>query len=251
MSLEAPIVDTKLILHRGASAYAPENTLQALHLAAEMDATWLETDVRITSDNELVMIHDEDVDRTTNGSGIVAQTSLEDIRKLDAGGWFSTKFKGVKIPTLSEYLSAALERNLALVLELKEVAGWEERLAYRVCEAVRDTWNGRVQDLVISSFSERCLRVAANDLPQHPRCLALTGLPDNPKERLKESSCHMIHLQHSFARNGDLKMLIDGNIEFALATVNDPAQAAYFLDNGATSVLTDKPDLLRMEGATV
>ncbi|MEP3276868.1 MAG: glycerophosphodiester phosphodiesterase family protein [Stappiaceae bacterium] len=249
MSLQSPIIDAQLILHRGASAYAPENTLEALHLAADMGAKWVETDVRIIAGDALIMMHDDEVNRTTDGTGMAAHFTLEEMKALDAGGWFSAEYKDCRVPTLKEYLDVAQVRHLGVVLELKAVAGWEENYAHLVCREIEDSWKVDPQRLVISSFSERCLKIAAKELPHYPRCLALTGLPDDADERLREMDCDMIHMQHSFARNNELTRLNTDNIEFAVATVNDTERAKYFLENGASSVLTDKPDLFGPNGA--
>ncbi|WP_162654824.1 glycerophosphodiester phosphodiesterase family protein [Lentilitoribacter sp. Alg239-R112] len=243
MSEVRPIIDSKLILHRGASAYAPENTLEALRLAAEMGAKWIETDVRVSNDNELVMIHDEEVDRTTDGSGFVAQMTLDEIKSLDAGGWFSGKYKGVKIPSLKEYLETCLKLDLGLVLELKVTHGWEERLGNQVAKAIRQIWTGKPEKLVLSSFSERVLKIVEEQIPEFPRCLAVTAVPDDVEQRLKEINGKMIHLQHSFANDEGLSNLKNAGCEFAFATVNDPTRARLLLSQGASSIMTDRPDI--------
>lgn len=108
-----------VIAHRGASAYAPENTFPAFELAYKMQADAIETDVRCTKDNVLVLIHDETVDRTTNGKGRVSELTIEEIKNLDAGFWFSPEFSGARIPTLGEFL-VYFGDKLHLVLEIKE-----------------------------------------------------------------------------------------------------------------------------------
>lgn len=94
---------TPLILaHRGASRTAPENTLAAFRLAQELGADGIEMDVKLTSDGEVVVLHDETLDRTTNGRGLLKKVSLAEVKKLDAGLWFSPDFAGQRIPTLAE-----------------------------------------------------------------------------------------------------------------------------------------------------
>ena len=106
------------IAHRGFSSQAPENTFAAFDLAIENEFYYIETDVQLTSDNIPVIIHDDTVDRTSNGKGKVSEKTLSDIKKLDFGSWFSTKFKDQKIPTLSELLKN-YNNKIHLVLELK------------------------------------------------------------------------------------------------------------------------------------
>ncbi len=109
-----------VVAHRGASAYAPENTLPAFEEAARLGADFVETDLRATRDGVIVCIHDARVDRTTNARGFVSELTAEEIRKLDAGSWFSPLFKGVKVPLLEEFLDFLAERNVGGFLDLKQ-----------------------------------------------------------------------------------------------------------------------------------
>ncbi|MEP1208395.1 MAG: glycerophosphodiester phosphodiesterase family protein [Rhizobiaceae bacterium] len=240
----SPIIDSTLIIHRGASAYAPENTLQSLALAADMGSSWVESDVRLTADDQLIMLHDDDVRRTTDGAGQAALLPLDAIGKLDAGGWFSPRYRGCSVPTLSQYLTMTQERQLGLVLELKHVHGWEEKLVRLVAAEITATWRDSPEKLVISAFSERCLKTAKILLPNHPRCLAVTAIPELPAQRLSDVNATMLHLQHSYAGPEGLARLREAEMEFAFATVNNPQRARHLLKNGATSIMTDKPDLL-------
>lgn len=113
----APLV----LAHRGASAYAPENTLAAFDLALVMGARALETDVRATSDGHLVLLHDEGVDRTTDGAGRVAELSLAQVEALDAGQWRGLQWRGERVPTLAALLARYGHRAL-LRLEVKAPA---------------------------------------------------------------------------------------------------------------------------------
>ncbi len=110
---------TQLIAHRGASAIAPENTLAALEKAHEMGMAWVEADVRLTLDNEVIVFHDEKLDRCTNGQGLVKKTSYEIIAKLDAGSWFSDHYAGEKVPRLEQWLTVAAKLGLGIILDLK------------------------------------------------------------------------------------------------------------------------------------
>ena len=108
------------IAHRGASGpgLAPENTLAAFEYAIQIGTDVLEADIQVTGDGELVVIHDATLDRTTNGTGLVAECRLEVVRRLDAGSWFDSRYRGERVPTLTEVLDLARNRALVLV-ELK------------------------------------------------------------------------------------------------------------------------------------
>ncbi len=108
----------QVIGHRGAAALAPENTLESFDAALASGVDAIETDVRATSDGELILMHDKLLDRTTNGSGLVRDTPWQAIENLDAGSWFDTKFRGVKVPRLIEALQRYGART-ELILEIK------------------------------------------------------------------------------------------------------------------------------------
>jgi glycerophosphoryl diester phosphodiesterase len=107
-----------LVGHRGAKAVAPENTMASFRRAWEDGADAVEMDVRLTADGAVVVIHDETVDRTTDGHGAVVEMSLEELRRLDAGSWFDPAYAGERIPTLEEVLAWA-QGKVALLIELK------------------------------------------------------------------------------------------------------------------------------------
>jgi len=110
-----------VIAHRGASDYAPENTLSAFAMAEEMGADWFELDCRLTRDNEVVVIHDDTLDRTTNGSGFVREASLHEIKQLDAGSWFEDKWRGERVPTLEQALAQS-KWKIGVYIEIKNSA---------------------------------------------------------------------------------------------------------------------------------
>jgi len=148
--------------HRGAKGHAPENTLPSFFKAIELGATMAELDVHLSRDGELVVIHDATVDRTTDGTGRIADLTLEEIKRLDAGGWFSPEFRGVRVPTLREVFEAVGSRILINV-EVKKgeepYAGIAEKLA-REIEAC-----GMLERVVISSFEPRYLHELRPLLP--------------------------------------------------------------------------------------
>ncbi len=121
--------------HRGASGHAPENTLASFSRAAEMGADAVEFDIHQTADGRVVVIHDEGLERTTDGEGLVVSTTLNDIKKLDAGTWFDPKFAGERIPTLEEALSFVCGRGIALV-EVKHSSEFYPRMEENIVAAV-------------------------------------------------------------------------------------------------------------------
>jgi glycerophosphoryl diester phosphodiesterase len=124
--------DIQVLAHRGASAYAPENTLAAFRLAIEQRADWLELDVQQTKDGRLVAFHDLRMERTTNGRGNLRDLTLEQVQQLDAGSWFGQSFAGERVPTFEEVVALASDHNVRIFPEVKDprlYPGIEERVA--------------------------------------------------------------------------------------------------------------------------
>jgi glycerophosphoryl diester phosphodiesterase len=114
----APRGAIDVIAHRGASSYAPENTLASFRRAMELQADWFELDCLLTKDGEVLICHDDTVDRTTNGKGKIAELTLAELKQLDAGSWFDPKFKGEPLPTLNEALDLAKDKT-GVYIEIK------------------------------------------------------------------------------------------------------------------------------------
>jgi len=138
-----------VVAHRGANAYAPENTLAAFHLAAEQGADAIECDVRATADGHLVVIHDASLDRTTDRRGRIDALTLDEVRRADAGGRRGQTFAGERVPTLEEVLALARGR-LLVDIELK-VAGVEAQVVEQVARAEMTA------DALVTSFLEEPL----------------------------------------------------------------------------------------------
>lgn len=109
------------LAHRGASAYAPENTMSAFCKSIEFEADGIETDVRISKDGHLILFHDKTIDNKTNGTGTVSQYTLKELMALDTGSWFSEKYKGERLVTLEEFLHFFGRHDIIFAIELKEI----------------------------------------------------------------------------------------------------------------------------------
>lgn len=112
--------DFEVIAHKGASGYAPENTLAAFQLALDMGVDMIEVDVRHTKDEEIIVFHDQTLDRTTNGTGDVHDYTLEEIKEFDAGSWYDSKFADERIPTLKEVLDL-VDGKCKVLIEIKHM----------------------------------------------------------------------------------------------------------------------------------
>lgn len=155
-----------IIAHRGASLHAPENTIAAFELAYQQNADGIELDVKLSADSVPVVIHDPTVDRTTDGSGAVADLSLLALKELDAG-------EGQQIPTLAEVFES-VGGKLLINIELKNYATRDDQLVDKVVEVVKKY--NLEENILFSSFLPKNLKRAAELLPQSPR--GLLALPD-------------------------------------------------------------------------
>jgi len=164
--LPVPIV----IGHRGDKLYAPENTLSSFKQAAEKGADGVEFDVKLTADQQVIVLHDPTVDRTTNGSGKVAKLSLEEIRRFDAGIQYPGKFPNEKIPTLEEVFET-VGRRLFMNIELTNYSTPNDGLVTKVVELVKN--HGMENRVLFSSFFPWNLQKAGTLLPETP-CALLT-----------------------------------------------------------------------------
>jgi glycerophosphoryl diester phosphodiesterase len=164
--LQIPIV----IAHRGDKAYAPENTLSAFKQAAEKGADAIEFDVKLTADGQVIVLHDQTVDRTTNGTGNVAELPLAIIRDLDAGVQFPNQFPGERIPTLDEVFET-FGKRIYMNVELKNYSTPYDMLVTKVAQIVKN--HGLQESVLFSSFLPYNLRKARLLLPEVSRGLLI------------------------------------------------------------------------------
>jgi glycerophosphoryl diester phosphodiesterase len=168
-SLARPVI----FAHRGASAYAPENTIAAFELALAQQADAIELDVKLSADGYVIVHHDATVDRTTNGKGRVKDLTLDELKKLDAGSFFSETFKGQTVPTLEEVFEA-VGMHTFINVELTNYNTPRDHLVETVCMLVKK--HEMQKHVIFSSFLASNLSKARRFLPDVPRgLLALNG----------------------------------------------------------------------------
>ncbi|MFD1707352.1 glycerophosphodiester phosphodiesterase [Siminovitchia sediminis] len=175
------------IAHRGASGHSPENTMAAFQKGFEMKADYIEMDVQMTKDGELVIIHDTTVDRTTDGTGNVGELTFEEMRQLDAGSWFHDNYAGEKVPSFVEVLDA-FRGKTGILIEIKApelYPGIEEKVAEALKE--RNMHQPNHQKIIIQSFNHESMKKSKELLPQVPHgVLAGRGWAKVTDEQLAE-----------------------------------------------------------------
>lgn len=245
MSLKLP----KVIGHRGAAAYAPENTLEGIHTAADMGIEWVELDVKLTKDQVPIIFHDEILERTTNGSGLVAETTYDDIKQMEAGSWFGDSFAGIKIPTLEEAVDVLLERDLGLNLEIKPCPGREKETTEVALDILSQIWDDHDR-ILISSFQIVSLEAAQDVANDWSRGLLLA--PETEEEIInpdwKDLADHLnvktVNLGTAIATRAVVEEIIDLDMYPMIYTVNDPLEARQYQAWGVETLFSDEPDVI-------
>ena len=228
--------------HRGIPSKAPENTLASFRLARELGATWIETDVQLTIDQVPIIIHDRKVNRTTDGKGIVSEMTAEHISRLDAGSWFSEKYKGEKIPTLQDALALCLEQDLSLNLELKRHPDdCAETLVRSVVDVVKSIYFP-LEKLVFSSFSREALELCRKHYPEARRGFITEKYNLDFSSLIANCELYSVHLNHKIATPELIKELRSAGVSVAIWTMNDASKADYYYDSGVDNIMSDCVD---------
>jgi glycerophosphoryl diester phosphodiesterase len=236
--------------HRGASAYAPENTLAAFQRALDMGADGFELDVTLSADGVPVVIHDDTVERTTNGTGAVAELTLAPLRSLDAGSWFGPAFAGERIPTLDEVFSA-FGPPAIINVELKRDPSPRRELAAKVAALVRA--HGVERRVLVSSFYYDNLQRLKQADPALP--VGLLYSPDEPLRVLRawlrpgvRAEAH--HPQHRLINTLTRRWLRARRVN--VWTVNAEADLRRLMRLRVDGLITDRPDVAaRLRAAAV
>lgn len=228
------------IAHRGASGYAPENTLAAFRRAVAQGATFIETDLHLTRDAHFIAVHDETVDRTTNGQGHVHQMTLAEIRRLDAGSWFASEFMSERIPTLDDILEFSRKNDVVFYLELKPNGFWGGEHA--LISALRNATE--IARSVIISFDPAILSSLRKIEPTLMTGLLHDGSIDNPFEKALEIGARQLVVRGDLVTPHVIQQARKQDLQVVCWTVNSPAHMRMLVSAGVDGIMTDYPDRL-------
>jgi glycerophosphoryl diester phosphodiesterase len=229
-----------VIAHRGASGHAPENTLAAFRRATALGASFIETDLQLSRDARFVAIHDDTVNRTTNGHGKVHELTLADLRKLDAGSWFGSEFTGERIPTLDDILEFARKNDAVFYLELKPTGSWGGE--HTLIGALRQT--GEVARTVVISFDPGILEALRRIEPTLMTGLLFEGQIDQPLERAVEIGARQLAVRGDLVTPALLAEARKKDLQVVCWTVNQPAHMRMLIEAGVQGIMSDYPDRL-------
>ena len=277
----APAGAIDVIAHRGASAYAPENTIAAFELAVEQGAPWYELDCHLAGDGGVIVTHDADLDRVTGTAGLVREKSIAELQALDAGAWFAPEFAGERMPTLAEALAMAKGRigvyveikNAdddgalleALIAEADGAVDLCDGLAARFMEMVEASGTRnlaltraaiaeiRAQDMeeqvVVQSFSAVVCLVARVEAPELRVEYLGSDSKDHPERWPRFLSfgrligVHGFNIHHESATPERIADFHARGETVAVWTVNEPALMRRYADWGVDGLITDRPDV--------
>ncbi|WP_208588224.1 glycerophosphodiester phosphodiesterase [Gracilibacillus suaedae] len=234
-------MSTIIYAHRGASKHAPENTMPAFELAYKHGADGIETDVQLTKDNIPVLIHDEQLNRTTNGIGFVKDFTYDELEQLDAGSWKSSHYKNTKIPTLDDLLAWNQDKQLKLNIELKNNIIPYQGLEDIICQKLVEYQ--MTKQTVISSFNHDCI-TKIHDRGIDIDYALLTGrrnkalVPYSKKIKAKG-----IHISYRLLSNRLVTLANDNQLYVAVYTVNSSIAINKAIRLGCHALFTDIPKL--------
>ncbi|MGB0166019.1 MAG: glycerophosphodiester phosphodiesterase [Luteibaculum sp.] len=243
---------TAIIAHRGASFLAPENTLAAISQALEIGVDFIEVDVRLTIDNIPVLMHDSRVNRTTNGRGSLVSYTYKTLKKLDAGSWFHSDFKGEPVPSLNEVFRKVLP-SAKLLVELKGSTFSQPLFARRILELI-DKYQAEDR-VIIQSFNPNLLMSIQRENPE----VEVNLLVNYFNRKLPFYSDRLPKLGNIFrfkkyqAVNPNSKWIDRKTVEkiheegkkVFCWTIDDPNEMAKLIELGVDGIITNKPHILK------
>ncbi|HEY0187127.1 MAG TPA: glycerophosphodiester phosphodiesterase family protein [Cellulomonas sp.] len=232
-----------VVAHRGNSAVAPQNTLAAFEAAWRAGAGSIELDVQLTADGHVVVIHDDTVDATTDGTGTVTALSLAETRALDAGSWFSPAYRGQRVPTFAEVVDLLVRRpGIDLLLEIK--GSWDVEQVRLVTGPIAAAG---LRDRVIGqSFWPETVAAVAEADPGLRRGLLVGEAPDDLVQRCTELGAATCNPHGGLLEvdPGLVGRLHAAGVQVMVWTLDEPEQWAAALALGVDAIITDRPDRL-------
>ena len=235
--------------HRGFCGRYPENTMLAFQKAIEEGVDGIENDIQLTRDGEIVIIHDETVDRTTDGRGRVKDLTLAQIKELDAGGKFDSAFAGQRVPTLREYLELVKDRPILTNIEMKTGVFEYREMEQKLADIIREY---KVEDRVLITSFNHFTIMRMKKLAPHLKYGFLTGdwrLDAGEYTQKHGVSCY--HPDHHSLTWETVEDLKSHGIEVNPYTVNDPDDIRDMMAKGVHGIITNRPDLVNQIRAAV
>ena len=236
----------KIIGHRGAKGLAPENTLASIKKALSFGLSFVEIDVKVTKDNIPILIHDKTINRTTNGKGMCHKYNFKELKNLDAGSWFSSRYKKEKILSLEDCIDFIKTNKMGINIELKPNKGKEEDNVIAIQNIIKNNYK---INCFFSSFDVLSVKLIQEKIPYIPRGILIDK---SNKESLKDTvnickkyDCFSVGLDKKITNYEIIKYFKSMNLLVNIFTVNNIQSAKTFFAWGADSIFTDRPDYFK------
>ncbi|GGP23915.1 glycerophosphodiester phosphodiesterase [Silvimonas iriomotensis] len=234
-----------LFAHRGGGRLAPENTLAGMMKATECGYRAVEFDVKLTADNVCVLLHDDTLERTSDGHGPMAQKRFADLQDVDAGSWKGEEFAGEPIPAFSDVGLYCVRNRLMANVEIKPCPGREVDTGKLVARDAALLWQGEDVPPLLSSFSYEALEAAVAAAPWLPVGWLVDHWHDDWAERLQKLEAVSLHCNHKILTAARVKAVREAGYHVLAYTVNDPERARELQGWGVSGVFTDALDAMQ------
>ena len=235
----------KWIAHRGAGKLAPENTLAAFQLGASHGYRMFECDVKLSSDDVPFLLHDDTLDRTTDGTGLAGLLTWQELQQLDAGSWHSAACKGEPLPGLDAIAAYCIANGFDLNIEIKPTTGTDEHTGTVVAQHAVRLWQNESRKPLLTSFKPDALQTALSAAPELPRGLLLHELWTGWLETALMLDCVAIVGNHKLWDTSTVTQAQSAGFKILSYTVNDEAEVQRLLALGADGIITDRVDAFK------
>jgi glycerophosphoryl diester phosphodiesterase len=233
------------IAHRGAGQLAPENTLAAFRLGASHGYRMFECDVKLSADGVPFLLHDATLDRTSNGQGLAAELTWDELSRLDAGSWHSPAYADEPLASLEAVAHFCLDNALGLNIEIKPTPGSESLTGTVVANAAARLWANAPQGTLplLSSFQPDALEAARAAQTHLPRALLLNALQSGWLETALKLGCVAVVCKHTQWDAVSVQQAHSAGLKVLSYTVNDVSAALRLWALGTDGIITDRVDL--------
>lgn len=231
----------KIIGHRGAVNIAPENTFASCYAIKSMNKNWIEIDVILSKDNIPMVFHDKELNRLSNFKGDLKKFTLNQLKQIDIGSFFSRKFKNEKIPTLSEFIILCSQLEINIFLELKSYYDDDLKLVNEVIKRILN-YHSNKNEIIICSYSRDIIKYLKKYLPNYKRSLIVDEIPDDWEEFVKYNHCYSLNLAYNKNNINNIKECV-GKIPVYCHVINNPIDLGNLKDINISGIITDNPEL--------
>ncbi|WP_255294784.1 glycerophosphodiester phosphodiesterase [Bacillus sp. AFS041924] len=230
-----------IIGHRGAAGNYPENTMVSFMACEDLGADGIELDVHLTKDGEIVVIHDETINRTTNGKGFIKDYTLAELKKFDASFRFKRQFRGCTIPTLKEVFEWAQGNNFSINVELKNDKIDYHGLEERVINLIRSyEYENRV---ALSSFNHKSMLKFHLMAPDIETAVLYNRRSKEPWKLAEDYKARAVHPNYRIISDDQIKKTMENQIAVRPYTINEPEIMKRLFEDDCTAIITDFPEI--------